>query len=282
MKISTMTLKLAIEFGMETAVKMICEAEFDSIDHSLFSKADGNLYMEKDGYFDKLAAMKKIADSYDVTFNQTHAPFGSYIEGDDEYNKKIKPLLRKAIEATSILGAEYMVVHPFVKSKNQKAANMQFFSELIPYAKEHNVKLALENMFGRDAAKDVLIKNVCSAANELSDYVDTLNSEYAVACIDVGHCGIIGENAPDMIRALGKDRLRCLHIHDNDGVSDLHSTPFTYSIDFKAIMKALNDIEYEGELTLEADNFFKKFPVELYPDILKFMSKTARYLADLY
>jgi sugar phosphate isomerase/epimerase len=224
--------------------------------------------------------MKEIAGTYGVSFNQTHAPFASFIEGDDKYNEWIRPLLFKSIEATAILGAKYMVVHPFYVSKDKKKANMEFFASMLPFAEKHNVKLALENMFGWDPVRDVLIKNVCSDAEELCDYVDSLDSEYAVACLDVGHCGLVGENAPDMIRKLG-DRLKCVHIHDNDNVTDLHTIPFSQKLDFGEIVKAMHDIGYEGELTLEADAFFKGFPVELYEDVLALLSKTARYLADM-
>ncbi len=281
MKTSTLTLRLTDEFGIEKAVQMICEAGFDCIDHSLFSGVNGSLYIEEEGYLEKLKAVKAIADSYGVKFNQTHAPFGSFKEGDDTYNEWVKPLIIKSIEATSILGAEYMVVHPFYVSVDKKQANMEFFRSLLPHAKKHNVKLALENMFGWDPEKDVLIKNVCSDAEELIDYVDSLDSEYAVVCLDVGHCGLVGESAPDMIRKLGKERLRCLHIHDNDGITDLHTIPFSRSIDFNEITKALNEIGYEGDMTLEADAFYKGFPVELYGDVLILLSKTARYLAKM-
>lgn len=280
MKTSTLTYAMVKEFGTETAVRMICEAGFDCIDHTLFSGVDGKLYLEEEGYFEKLHIMREIAESYGVSFNQTHAPFASFKEGDDKYNEWVRPLLFKAIEASSILGAKYMIVHPFFVSVEKKKANMEFFSAMLPYAEKHNVKLALENMFGWDPVKDVLIKNVCSDADELCDYVDSLDSEYAVACLDVGHCGLVGENAPDMIRKLG-GRLKCLHIHDNDNITDLHTIPFSQKLNFGEIMKALRDIGYDGELTLEADAIFNGFPKELYGDVLELLSKTARYLANM-
>ena len=87
MKISTQTLKLANTFGDVEAVKFLCELGYDSIDYSFFGSRAKGLPLENDNFFDHLRDLKQLADSYGVTFNQTHAPFGSYIEGDDDFNE---------------------------------------------------------------------------------------------------------------------------------------------------------------------------------------------------
>ena len=40
----------------------------------------------------------------------------------------------------------------------------------------------------------------------------------------------------------------------------------------------LTDIEYDGDLTFEADNFMKKYPDELIPEALNYMCKIGRYM----
>ncbi|HPQ46807.1 MAG TPA: sugar phosphate isomerase/epimerase family protein [Clostridia bacterium] len=279
MKTSTLTYRLMMKFGMEEAVRMLCEAGFDCIDQSFFTGQETKLVLEEDDYLERMHGLRKIAASYGVTFNQTHAPFPSFIEGNETYNQWAWKVLVKSIEASGILGAEYMVVHPFYVSKDKKKANMDFFGALLPIAQKHNVRLAIENMFAWDPVKETLVKNVCSDAEELGDYVDSLDSDFAVACLDVGHCGLVGESAPDMIRKLGH-RLRSLHIHDNDNISDLHAIPFSGKIDFAGITDALREIGYKGEMTLETDRMLDGFPVELYPEVLRLLSRTARYLAD--
>ena len=281
MKTSTQTMALASAFGTEKAVKMICESGFDCIDHSLFAGKRGNMDIEADGFLSEMENLRKLAASYGGEFNQTHAPFASFREGDDDFNTWVKPLIIRAIEATGILGAKYVIIHPFAVSKNQKQANMDCFNSLVPYAEKHNVIIAIENMYGHDPVKDILVKNVCSDGPELSDYIDTLDSKNVCACLDIGHCGLVGENAPEMIRQLGAERLKCLHVHDNNHKNDLHTIPFTQKIDFPAVMQALKDIKYDGELTLEADRFFGGFPKELYKDCLQLLSKTARVLAEM-
>ena len=83
-----------------------------------------------------------------------------------------------------------------------------------------------------------------------------------------------------MVYALG-DRLQALHIHDNDKRLDSHEIPFSMKIDFPPIIKALHDIGYKGEFTLEcayynhfdADNIFQAF---------KDLSDSCRKLANMF
>ena len=81
-----------------------------------------------------------------------------------------------------------------------------------------------------------------------------------------------------MIHMLGRDRLRSLHVHDNDFNGDQHTLPFTRNMNFELIPAALHDIGYEGDFTFEADNFLKVLPPELMMDASIYMCKVGRYL----
>lgn len=284
MKISTQTAGMARVFGDTKAIEMLCELGYDCLDFSMFWKEDSRFTVEADDILEKAAQYRKIAQDYNVTFNQTHAPFPSYLEDDDKYNEWIKPLIIKAIEVSGALGAKHVIIHPINLTKNQKEFNMEFFKSLAPHAKKANVKIAIENMFGWSDEKQKLVKNVCSDGPEMCDYIDSLNDacgDYFVACLDIGHCGLVGESAPEMIRQLGHDRLKALHVHDNDHINDLHTLPFLEKIDFPAVMKALKDVDYDGELTLEADYFLETIPDALKIEASRLMEKTARYLTTL-
>ena len=52
-------------------------------------------------------------------------------------------------------------------------------------------------------------------------------------------------------------------------------------IDYKSVMKALRDIDYDGEFTLEAYKFPKRFEPDFQQEALNFMAKRARYLANM-
>lgn len=279
MKVAQQTEELARLFGDEKAVQIIAEVGFDAIDFSMFDTDPELAPVFGNDYESYANHLKHIATECGVYFNQSHAPFPSIRVGDEAYNEKITPLIHRAIAVTSILGAKIVVVHPFALAKNQKEANIEFYNTLIPLCKEYNVKVALENMFARNPNNGHIIPNVCSTGEEFSDFIDALDPQYFTACLDVGHAGLVGETAENMIRTLGHDRLKALHIHDNNHLNDQHTLPFTQSLDWQAITGALKDIRYSGDLTLESDGFLLNFPKELAVPACKLMLKTARYLA---
>lgn len=82
-----------------------------------------------------------------------------------------------------------------------------------------------------------------------------------------------------MIRALGADRIGALHVHDNNHKGDLHTLPYQSRMDWDAIVSALAEIGYRGDMTLEADSFLTQMPPALYPAAAEFMCRTARFLA---
>ena len=90
----------------------------------------------------------------------------------------------------------------------------------------------------------------CGRVEELVECVDAVNSEYLVACLDVGHSTALGYDAGDAVRMLGK-RIGCLHIHDNDGRRDLHLLPYHGVTNWKHFTEALKEIGYNGTMSLE-------------------------------
>ena len=151
---------------------------------------------------------------------------------------------------------------------------MEIFSSFIPYCKELNVKISIENVI-----KSKNFENCCSF-EDLNKYVDTLNEqgENFVALVDVGHAEYSGYKADEFIRGVGGKRLKGLHIQDSDGVRDLHQLPFTQKFDWNAITKALADINYSGDFTFEAAQSVLNLPQELWPEGLRLLERVGRYL----
>ena len=139
-------------------------------------------------------------------------------------------------------------------------------------------------MFGWDYIDNRAIPGPCSTIDEYIDYLDSLDRNYFVACLDIGHAEmdkISQGSASEMIPALGS-RLKALHIHDNDKIDDLHTLPFTKNILWDDVMKALKSINYDGEFTFEADNIFMAFPDELLMSVSKLMLDVGRYFIKKY
>ncbi len=122
----------------------------------------------------------------------------------------------------------------------------------------------------------------CTTPKSFIDHIDYVNDDFLVACLDIGHAEMKGSNttAPEMIRALGH-RLQALHIHDNDKLNDNHQIPFSMNIDFVEVAKALKEINYNGYLTLEADNYLQNHTADNIFDGLKNLAASARKLDDI-
>jgi sugar phosphate isomerase/epimerase len=153
----------------------------------------------------------------------------------------------------------------------------------LPFAKEHGVKIATENMWNWDHQKDESCFAACATPDSFCKHIDVVGSEWLVACLDIGHAEMRGSNtsAVQMVKALGS-RLQALHIHDNDQWHDSHQIPFSMNIDFVPIVEALKEIDYKGYFTLEADQYLRNYTEENIFDGIKELADSARKLAGMY
>lgn len=268
------------KFGAIEGLKKLIEAGFPAIDMSFFN---GSWIFIHEG--DKIALakeMRKIADDSGVIFNQAHAPFGK----TDIFYENYFPVFPEMFECCKVLGIKNVVVHPLQHLRyygNEEALfdiNMEFYNSIKPMVEGSDVKIAIENMWEHHSQKKHTVDSVCADPRELCRYYDSLgDSENFTICLDLGHVALCNREPEDAIRIIGHDRLGALHVHDVDYISDLHTIPGGSKLNWDNICRALGEIDYKGELTLETDNFFRKFDAEFYPTVLKFLADTARFLA---
>ena len=288
MILSTQNSHLVGTYGQEGAIDVLKEAGYDAIDMSLFCMSNDGDVFNSDGYKKRALEIRAYAVQKGIAFNQSHAPFVFNWKNPNEYAERMVPRVIRALEITALLGAKISIVHPISPieylghEEEIFEMNMKFYRELLPYAKEFDVKIALENMWQHERKRKVIGANACSHGAEFVRYLDALNDERFVACLDLGHCGLVGEEPQKAIRILGHDRLKALHIHDNDYRNDTHTMPYLSDMNWEEIMKALAAIRYDGEFTYEADAFLVHFPADYKPRAVKFMVDTARYLIGKY
>lgn len=278
---SSQTSHLTARLGIDAAIDTMLEAGYPALDISLFG-ANGFLFA--DDWQETAARLRAKADARGAVFNQAHAPFGG---GYEHYTTQLVPQFPRVFAFCEILGVRQIVVHPLQQGRyygHERELfdmNMDFYRSLIPLSEGHGIKIAIENMWQGHPVTHRICDDVCANPHELAAYFDTLNDpEHFTVCLDVGHVALCGREPEDAIRILGHDRLGALHVHDVDYISDLHTLPGMGRINWDAVIQALADIRYSGELTLEADGFLKRFDTAYLPTATKFMSDTARYMAD--
>lgn len=281
-------------FGLEKALLLIKNAGFDSVDYGLGAMEQQDAILNDTAkYREEAEHIRALADEVGLPITQTHAPF-SYQNWKDPvvYEEFILPSIKRSIEISAMLGAKVAVVHPLhhwtYKGHEEEIfeRNMVFYRSLIPLCKEYNIKVGIENMFQRELLRGQLSFDTCNQIPEFIRYVDTLDSEYMVACLDIGHVGlpVRDDEAWDFIRALGHDRLQALHVHDNDYRNDRHALPYLGRIDWNEVTKALGEIDYQGDFTYEVNltTFMSKFmSEELIPTAMRYAHDVGRHLCSL-
>ena len=287
---STQNKRLYCRFGLRESIRILAKAGFDAYDmslHATFGMPEDPLNGEN--FREEALKIREYADSLGIVCNQAHTVFPP-VKGDDSDPRRYEHLIRH-LEIASILGAKIAIVHPvqylyYQKNVEKlKEMNLEFYRGLIPYCEKFNIKIAVENMWRRyyDKPGTTIVDSVCSRAEEFCEYVDMLDSPWIVACLDIGHVSLVGEDMTRMIRALGP-RLQALHVHDTDTVSDLHTLPFQGRIDFKEVTAALAEIGYPGDMTLEADSFYGTLPddrTEAYENAAAYMCAVTRTLRSM-
>ncbi len=235
----------------EAGVIKAKEHGYDCFDYQDFINTDQSYLFELNNleFENELKLQKKIMDFHGITVNQTHAPW-RYPMHDTELedrNERFEKMCH-SIYGTALLGSKLFVVHnimPDYKDPDRFVeANLEFFSRLSDFANDHDVIICMENMPFPDQP--------IARPADLLGFVNTLGKKNVKICLDTGHCTCLGISAADSVRIIGKDLLKALHIHDNDGISDRHFLPYDGVTDWSAFAKALIDIDYQGVLSLES------------------------------
>lgn len=254
-------------FGEIKAIELIAQAGFDAIDYSMSTIAkDGNI-LDSDNYKSYVNELCETAKRNNIIFNQGHAVTGVGIEDPELAYKVLAEKNIRCLEIAGLMGMKTLVVHPYGtgiyigREEEAFERNMKYFNILLPYAEEYGVKIACENMWCGDKRRGVKRGSICSNPYEHAKYVDEMNSDFFVACLDLGHSALDGREPQDAIRVLGK-RLQALHVHDNDYLDDMHTLPGLSEMNWEEITKALAEIDYQGDFTLETNHFFDSFETE--------------------
>ena len=130
----------------------------------------------------------------------------------------------------------------------------------------------------------VCIENCCGMSKSIDDILfmlDCLNNPKFAICLDTGHLNVSkAESHREFILKAG-DKLRALHIADNDGSDDQHVMPFcSGSVDFVEVVKALSEIGYDGLFNYEipGECNLNPVPFELLHEKVKYIKTGYNYL----
>ncbi|MBQ2742269.1 MAG: sugar phosphate isomerase/epimerase [Oscillospiraceae bacterium] len=276
----------------------IKECGFEAVDFNIdmyFSTRELAASGKKNELFEKpveevldfFTPLKKASEETGVIVSQMHAPFPVFYPGMPEVNEYILTVLDKCFAVCEYVGCPAIVVHPTEFDFSvEYERNLEIYRGLIPVIKKYNgVKICLENLFNT-RANGVNGEGRLSNADDCVKMLDTLNAEaggdYFGFCFDIGHANLSRRNVKSFVTTLGK-RLTVMHVHDNDGIMDLHMIPYSYLTpakvpycDWTGFVEGLKDIGYDGTIAFETFRIFRAYPKGAHTAALQLISAIGR------
>ena len=237
---------------------------------------------------------KEGARAAGIRINQMHMPYPTFVPGakkelNDYLWNEVGP---KSLEVCHFLGCHNIVIHGFKLTRYygseeaEWAKTEEFFDFLAPKAAEYGITMCMENLYNGLGAR--MVEGPGCSAYKAAERIDRMNDKYGAEvlgfCYDTGHGNLVGIDPYKFITTLGK-RLKVLHIHENDGIADLHQMPFTFTrtrentsvLDWEGVLRALKEIGFEDVLSFETAPVLDCFPVELKEDALHMIARIGEY-----
>lgn len=224
-------------------------------------------------YFDKdYMRFPDYARAAGLCVENAHAP---YMNANDLWKDTINgqdacKQLISCVEDCAAHDIPTLVMHPENKSGTETVelpvdftVGIDRLKRIIDTAERLSINIAVENMSRREYL-DCIFQNI--------------QSDRLGFCFDSGHCNVFTPEH-DLLTEYGH-KLMALHLHDNDGVDDWHSLPFSGNIHWGDIAAKLQATSYNGAIALEVGN--KGFERITEPDkFLKLAVKSAERIKNL-
>lgn len=307
MRIGVQTKNVVYDTNPSEGFKMLKEAGFSCADFSLNGYlTNTSLYrFEKNTFFDSpvselrnfFTPHKLASKEMGIYINQMHMSYPNYIPGA---NKELNDYLRdvvapKSMEICAFFECPNIVIHGFKlahylgSEEAEWNKTEEFLDLLAPMAKEMRITLCIENLYNNIAGH--MVEGPCCNAKKAVERIDHFNDKYGSEvlgfCFDTGHANLLGLDFEDFVTTLGH-RLKVLHVHDNDGVSDLHQIPFTFtqnrenksSTDWDGLIRGLKQIRFDKVFSFETAPVLTAFPEKLKPEVLRFIVEIGEYFTE--
>lgn len=172
---------------------------------------------------------------------------GDWTSSDDVCRRKGVDLVCNALRmrnAWSATGA--VVVHPVYRDSrkdtpgpvDQITAMYRSLDELLPQFERAGARLAMENLPG-------------DTGEVMDETLRRYDTPVLGICFDSGHANMLASIGGFVQIERHANRLYATHLHDNDGVSDLHLPPFHGIMDWQRVVNIIRSSSYHEPLSFE-------------------------------
>lgn len=195
----------------------------------------------------------------------------SWIERDERARKQRIQHTIECVKLAKKLGAKTISTEPGGPIGNMKKDTaMDIFVEginsVIPVAEKLDTQILVEPEPGL----------LLQTGSDFVQFISRINSDSVALNFDVGHFHCVGEDVPELIKEL-RNYIAHFHIEDIKDRVHNHLIPGEGSINFKKVFSAIDDIGYDGFVTVELYPYLDE-PVQAAKLALKYLKKVIRGL----
>ena len=205
----------------------------------------------------KLSQIKKEVKDAGLKFVDAHSPFGPRLDLNcplAEERRKLIEVHKLSLACCNECEVSHITIHsgnprfPGVTLEENRELIRESLEELLPVAERYGVTICIENIWFPT-----------NTPEELIAFCEYFKSPYLGMCYDAGHANLMcrPNDDPSHPANVAFDLLKMptawddkvlekmlpylvtCHLHDNDGMSDKHWTPFNGNIDWEKTMKLL-------------------------------------------
>jgi sugar phosphate isomerase/epimerase len=225
---------------------------------------------------DELRKIKNILAEYDLQVPSAHFPSvlpqpGAALESIFETHKKILDMaqLMELRRVTTHIGHIVVPLGSLLPEKliSGELSYMEYCEQLKAVYGEEKIipdSITVYQALCKEAARrgiTVTIETACCELFEVNTkpeamlaFIKQVGADNLKVCIDAGHCHVFGLDIAKLIRKYGAYFVET-HFHDNFRQKDEHNPVGIGTINRLDIIRAMNENNYQGEITFEQSDY---------------------------
>lgn len=227
-----------------------------------------------DAQLEKLFTDGKAAlDRNGVVVWSIHMAYGQNVDIsliDEGSRKDVVERHKKVLNYIKLLKPKYILFHPsyYLEPNQRDLRKNQLIKSLIEldeYVRSIGSTLVVENMLGPELMSGERERPLMRTVEECQEIFNRLPATIGLA-VDMNHI----TQPEKLIRAMG-DRLKTVHIADGSGRAENHYLPCSGlgANNWVEILKALDEVNYEGVFMYECDYNDEKELVQCYDSLFQ-------------
>ena len=230
-------------YNTEEPEEAILEFEKDGIEYIELSSEHITALMKREGKPEDIGEdFASFCLHHGIKIRQAHLIFPSDIVDDPDVDDRIVKQLRML----SHMGVRAAVLHAdHIKRESKEdepsedeklRLNTEALKRLAPKIEGFGISVCIENLVG-----------IFRSIDDILSAIEQTKSSVFGICLDTGHLNLTKTSSHREFILKAGDKLKALHIADNDGSSDQHLAPFGRgSVNFFEVVEALREIGYDG------------------------------------